>query len=159
VRPGTWLLVSLVVALVAACDDVPPQTPCQNIPAGGCPNTTTDVCQDPTCESIYDCVNGDWVYDSTCPVQEGGPGDDGGPPDAFEEPAAPRDAAGIDAPPGSGGGPGCPDLQSPDCSLDTAIACPSGECCDCEDLFYCQNGGWQPWGACVDGGLVPIGGP
>ncbi len=156
-RLVAWILVPVFVALAPACDEVPAQTPCQNIPTGGCPNNSDSVCQDPTCASIYDCVNGDWVYDYTCPAPEAGAAPDSSTPDAFEEQPTPRDAAGIDAPPGSGGGPGCPDLQSPDCSLDTALACPNGECCDCEDLWYCQNGGWLPWGQCVDGGLVPSG--
>jgi hypothetical protein len=64
--------------------------------------------------------------------------------------------ASIDAPPGAYGGPGCGALQSPDCSLGFALACPSG-CCDCEDLFVCENGGWNAWGSCtLEAGIQPF---
>jgi hypothetical protein len=54
---------------------------------------------------------------------------------------------------GAFGGPGCVDLQAPDCPLGLAISCPNG-CCGCEDLFVCRNGGWNLWGQCVDGGIT-----
>lgn len=55
---------------------------------------------------------------------------------------------------GAFGGPGCVDLQMPDCPLGVALTCPSG-CCGCEDLFVCKNGGWDLWGSCGVDGAVP----
>ena len=57
----------------------------------------------------------------------------------------------IDAPPGAFGGPGCGDLLEPDGALGVALAC-GASCCGCEDLFVCENGGWELWGTCGDAG-------
>lgn len=58
--------------------------------------------------------------------------------------------------PGAFGGPGCEDLEMPDCALGTALAC-GADCCGCGDLYTCQGGNWIPWGACVNGQPVPDG--
>ena len=68
----------------------------------------------------------------------------------------PRFDVSIDAPPGAYGGPGCVDLEQPDCSLGTALACGgTADCCGCQDLYVCSNGGWVPWGECTDAGITP----
>lgn len=152
-----WLVSALVVAFLAiasACGDGDTSDqPCTDIPTGGCPLQYGVSCEDPSCLAVYRC-NGDntWTLDHTCPGNDGGPVIDASPIDASDS-AVPRDAA-IDAPPGANGGPGCDALESPDCPLAFALACPSG-CCDCEDLFVCQNGGWNLWGSCsLDAGIV-----
>lgn len=143
------LLLAVLAAgvLFIACEDGTPPQHCQNIPAGGCPLSGANACEDPSCSAVYACrADGTWLLDHAC-----GPHDAG----AVVEAASPvqRDAS-IDAPPGAAGGPGCVDLQPPDCPLATALACSRG-CCDCEDLFVCQNGGWSAWGTCGDAGVTP----
>jgi hypothetical protein len=150
----TWLalcVLALGVAVTAAiaCSDAPNEQPCKNVPPGGCPLSHGFACDDPTCEAAYACEpGGAWRFDHACPPR------DAGPDALLDAPAAPppRDAA-IDVPPGAFGGPGCADLEPPDCPLGLALSC-SG-CCGCEDLFVCSDGGWAAWGACFDGGLVP----
>jgi hypothetical protein len=138
-------------ALFAACNDIPQGQTCKNIPDGGCPLSYGVACDDPSCAAAYACnPDGTWTLDHVCPHGEAGVADaallDRAPP-------PPRDAN-IDAPSGAFGGPGCPDLQPPDCSLGTALACPSNSCCGCEDLFVCSKGNWNLWGQCGDGGVI-----
>ncbi|MDB4936944.1 MAG: hypothetical protein JWP87_3916 [Labilithrix sp.] len=139
----------LALAALAACQgDAATADPCTNIPAGGCPLSRGVACQDPSCEAVYACrENNVWELSQTCPPHEGGV-----PREASSD--APVDAthafdAAIDAPPGASGGPGCEMLQTPDCTLGFALACPSG-CCGCEDLFVCENGGWTYWATCKE---------
>jgi hypothetical protein len=141
-----------LLALDVACDDTSTAAACVDIPANGCPDDDgADVCQDPTCSSAYSCQNGKWVFDRSCPPHDGGASDGG----SFVPESATRDVGVIDAPPGAYGGPGCVDLQPPDCSLGTALSCGGQQdCCGCEDLFVCDNGGWDLWGTCVDGGAM-----
>ncbi len=144
-------LASLLGALLAvpACSDVAADQACTSIPAGGCPLSRGVACEDPACEAVYACRAGNvWELDRTCPPREAGaPIVEAG----VDAPVV-RDAA-IDAPPGANGGPGCGPLQLPDCMLGFALVCPSG-CCDCEDLYVCQNGGWTVWGSCsADAGI------
>jgi hypothetical protein len=143
-------LASLAV-LVGACADDPAIVSCKNIPAGGCPRIG-NACIDPTCDVLYVCTaDGTWRRDRTCP-----PHDDAGvvaPDDADASDAAAIRDVEIDVP-GSSGGPGCANLESPDCPLATAAACPNGSCCGCEDLFVCRNGGWETWGTCGPDGVI-----
>ena len=152
-------LVLLVIlfggAVVVACEDTSPDVPCMNIPLGGCPNGGADACQDSTCYNIFNCVSGNWTLDHACPRPDAG-GDNSldAAPEAQEQSAF--DARGIDAPPGAGGGPGCIDLEMPDCALEVALVCSSSDCCGCQDLFVCQPSGWVAWGTCsADAGVVP----
>lgn len=144
--------VCLLCGTLAACTGGAPGAPCVDIPAGGCPTQRgADVCQDVTCSAVYDCNDGHWVLQQTCPPHgDSGAADGSG----VGHDAATADAA-VDAPPGAFGGPGCVDLQPPDCSLGSALACGgASDCCGCQDLFVCADGGWTPWGQCVDGGAV-----
>ena len=150
--------VALVALLVAACSSPPTPVVCKDIPSGGCPQDNgADPCQDTCdCRAVYDCADGKWVFDRACPAEA---------PDACaavqaDASDAPNEGAtrdvGIDAPPGSFGGPGCTDLEVPDCSLGTALLCMGAtDCCGCQDLWICQGGGWVPWGVCGDAGAVP----
>ncbi|MDB5221261.1 MAG: hypothetical protein JWO86_9188 [Myxococcaceae bacterium] len=146
-------LIAAVLAVLGACSDAATASPCSDIPAGGCPLSYGVACQDPTCEAVYSCqANKVWQLDHTCPPHEAGvpaeasseAGD--GASDAPSEGSRSFDAS-IDAPPGASGGPGCENLQAPDCSLGFALACPMG-CCGCEDLFVCQGGGWNYYATC-----------
>jgi hypothetical protein len=146
---------ALVLVLVAACAlagaslaggcSQQPIMPCRDIPEGGCPVQGGTACQDPTCVAAYACeADGGWTLVRACPAT------DGGPPDAGADAPGPSDAGyDIDAPPGAFGGPGCLDLQPPDCPLGTALVCPNA-CCGCTDLYVCDDGGWDPWGVCTD---------
>lgn len=149
-RSCALALASLVAGLMAtpACGDTATEHACTNIPAGGCPLGRGVSCQDPSCEAVYACRAGNaWELAHACPAHEAG-----APRDAAVEARPVVDAA-IDAPPGANGGPGCGPLQPPDCALGFALVCPSG-CCDCEDLFVCQNGAWVAWGTCsLDAGI------
>jgi len=148
-----FLASTLLVALAAlvACEDntVTPQR-CTDIPPGGCPLGHGVSCEDPSCEATYACEEGNvWSFVAKCPYREAG-----GPVDAFVPEGGSYDAN-IDAPPGAFGGPGCEDLEVPDCSLGAALAC-QANCCGCEDLFVCENGGWTLWGTCGDAGPVKM---
>jgi hypothetical protein len=140
--------VLVLVGVVACRDDAATVEQCTNIPAGGCPLSHGVACQDPSCEAIYACRSGNaWELDHTCPAHDASaPRESGADADATADASRPFDAS-ADAPPGANGGPGCGPLQTPDCSLGFALACPSG-CCDCEDLYVCQNGGWTYWATC-----------
>jgi hypothetical protein len=138
--------------LPLACQDALVAERCANIPAGGCPKSKANVCSDPACEAVYACTpDRTWSLEYACP-----PRDDGGAEASpiADGTAPPRDVR-IDAPPGAYGGPGCEELQLPDCSLGAALECPPGNCCGCEDVFVCESGGWKWWGACERGSLSP----
>jgi hypothetical protein len=150
--------IALAAVVVAACNgDIPQPIACHDIPDGGCPLGYGDPCTDPTCATAYQCddTSGAWVLDHACPAhpdagQDAEPRPDAG--DAADTGAA-RDVD-VDVP-GANGGPGCADLEPPDCPLGVAASCPGTDCCGCEDLFVCVNGGWDPWGYCGDGGITP----
>lgn len=148
-RFSARLVFSAAAWLVLACDSGPAPVTCYGIPDGGCPNEGTDTCIDPTCAAVYDCLaDGGWGLDYTCPVREGGA------MDAPVTDSMPSDAGyDVDAPPGAFGGPGCVDLQTPDCPLGTVLVC-GGGCCGCQDLYVCDDGGWDIWGQCTDAGPV-----
>ena len=149
------LFVVSFVALVssAGCQESLSQSPCKDVPAGGCPLAHGRACADPTCAAAYACnPDGTWTLDHVCAGHDASV-PEASAPDASDASAPPAfDAAGIDAA-GASGGPGCEPLQSPECSLGLALACPSG-CCGCEDLFVCDQGGWSPWGSCGDAGIT-----
>ena len=144
------------VLAASACSDPPTAVVCHGLAAPACPaDVDADVCGDPQCASVYSCDNGAWSLVQTCPGYSADaaahPAEAG--PDAFFSGDAP-----FDAPPGAFGGPGCGDLQDPDCSLGTALACGGAvNCCGCMDLYVCANGGWNLWGQCADGGVVSSG--
>ena len=145
-----WLLALVpmtILAIVSCQDQEVVAQPCTNIPAGGCPLSHGVACEDPACEAIYACREGNvWELRAPCPGR-----DAGGPTDAFVPETSNAVDANIDAPPGAFGGPGCGDLMEPDCALGIALAC-GATCCGCEDLFVCENGGWELWGTCGDAG-------
>lgn len=148
----SWM-VTVAVAGVVACEDASIAVPCSNIPPGGCPLSRGVACEDPACEAVYLCREGNvWELREHCPPREAGVVD-GGSADVASP--SPFDAGVYDVPPGAFGGPGCTSLQIPDCSLGLALACGEG-CCGCEDLFVCEDRGWNLWGACVDGRITPI---
>ena len=146
-------LTAAVLAILASCSDAPTAETCSDIPAGGCPLSNGVACQDPACTAVYACrPNKVWELDHACPPHDGGvpaeaSSEAGAAADASPEGSRPFDAS-IDAPPGASGGPGCGVLQAPDCTLGFALACPMG-CCGCEDLFVCQNGGWNYYATCT----------
>ncbi|WP_394834152.1 hypothetical protein LVJ94_47365 [Pendulispora rubella] len=141
---GAGAALLTLAAVAAGCEDsLITLAPCGEIPAGGCPRRG-DTCADVTCDAVYTCTEGAWTRIATCPTREAGPRFDAGNDDA--DAAPPSDASWLDVP-GSNGGPGCADLEPPDCPLGLAASCPNG-CCGCEDLFVCRNRGWEFWGTC-----------
>jgi hypothetical protein len=170
-RQALWIgALAAAVGAAADCEDGSPALPCVNAPPGGCPaDDGADVCADPSCDAVYACQDGRWVFDRACsaPRPDGGvesgalqrdatPGPDAaGSPDATAPSADAAVDAAIDAPPGAFGGPGCVALQPPDCSLGVALSCGAGAaCCGCDQFFVCADGGWNVWGDCVDGAVV-----
>jgi hypothetical protein len=139
-------------AASTACSDTAAPLLCTGIPDGGCPRSHGVACDDPACAAVYACFSGVWSLDHACPARDAG-ATDARDIDAGDAALSPRDA-GFDVPPGASGGPGCADLEPPDCTLATALACPSNSCCGCEDLFVCRDAGWLAWGACGDGGAI-----
>ena len=150
-----WGAAFVLVAITAAwaCGDDPVAPMCAAIPAGGCPSSIGPACNDPSCASIYACVEpGSWRLLRECPARDAG-ADASTTGDAASDAPLLRDVQ-IDVP-GANGGPGCGALEPPDCMLGFAAACPVG-CCGCEDLFVCGGGSWNAWGTSGDGGaLVP----
>jgi hypothetical protein len=152
------VLVAAGASVVAesACDNPPIPVVCQDLAAPACPtDLDADVCSDVECASVYACDNGTWTFVQTCPNYSADAGVH--PFEAGPEASGEVDAP-FDAPPGAFGGPGCTDLEEPDCPLGTALACQhSFDCCECIDLFVCDDGGWELWGECGDGGVTPNG--
>lgn len=145
-------LVLACLLFASACDSVPTETPCHAVPDGGCPvDNGANVCEDPSCDAVYACVDGGWSLRQVCPPHphDAAPASvDGG------EGGSVFDAS-IDVPPGGNGGPGCNELQMPDCPAGEGLACvQTPDCCGCVDLWVCDDGGWNPWGECVDGGII-----
>lgn len=141
------LATGLLLFLAAGCDDSIAPAACRDIPDGGCPLAAGAVCQDPSCAAAYACqADGTWALDHVCAGQDASAADAGVPP---QSDAGLRDVS-TDVE-GAFGGPGCIDLQPPDCPLGTALACAQG-CCGCESLFVCRDAGWDPWGVCDDAG-------
>lgn len=139
--------------LLLSCDNPPEQTTCVNVPDGGCPlDNGANVCQDPTCNAVYACgADGGWILQQVCPPH---------PHDASTADVADASEGGaefdvkIDVPPG-GYGTGCPSLELPDCTAAEGLACVNTvDCCGCLDLWVCDNGGWDIWGECADGGIT-----
>jgi hypothetical protein len=161
------LLVALVVALLVptlgACNSLAVPPSCADIPDGGCPEDNgAQVCADPTCNAVYVCDDGNWSYVMACPAHPHEAGVDAALEAEAEAEAAASDATKLPdvpfvVPPGAYGGASCEDPQLPDCWLGTAIACEgTADCCGCQDLWLCQNGGWVSWGQCTASGqLVP----
>lgn len=150
-------LAASALALLPSCEDSETAQPCTDIPPGGCPLSRGRACDDPACEAAYACRPGNvWELDRVCPPRaDAGARDAGGAIDGADATDSLGYDASFDAPPGAHGGPGCSALQAPDCSLGFALACPSS-CCDCEDLFVCENGGWTSWGTCTpSAGIQP----
>lgn len=146
-----WVILACV--LCCACDSVPTETPCHDVPDGGCPlDNGANVCMDPTCNAAYACIDGGWILEHVCPPQ---PHDGSSPPPVDAGEGGSTFDASIDVPPGGNGGPGCTDLQMPDCTAAEGVACVNmTACCGCTDLYVCDDGGWNLWGECVDGGIV-----
>jgi hypothetical protein len=149
------LVAPVVGAVLGApgCYNPPAEVVCQDLAPPACPtDQDADVCIDVECASVYTCSpNGAWTFVANCPnynPEAGVHPFEAGPESGYEFDAP------FDAPPGTFGGPGCVDLEMPDCSLGTALACAGAQdCCGCMDLFVCDDGGWVPWGECADGGV------
>lgn len=155
----TSLLLALrlcgLLLLLVGCDSEPNSVTCTDVPDGGCPlDNGANVCMDPTCNAVYACgADGGWILQQVCPPH---PHDASAPVDASDagEGGAEFDVK-IDVPPGGNGGPGCTGLELPDCTAAEGLACVNTvDCCGCVDLWVCDNGGWDIWGECVDGGIV-----
>jgi hypothetical protein len=139
------LLVGAAVAL--ACSDPLLESYCTGIPEGGCPSDDPSTCAhdagpdggsgDPSCAALYthspSCV---WTFVQKCagfvPPKDAARDANDGADAAFEG--------------------GCPALESPDCPLDL-VDC-GKSCCGCETLYVCNDGGWNLWGQCPDGGVT-----
>ena len=165
-------LAAAALGLALACSDPLIESYCMGIPQGGCPSNQPSTCAhdagpdgesgDPSCAALYthspSCV---WTLVQTCPGYV--------PPKDATAASDAHDAAddvhlelrdaGFVLPDGAGGGDGCVDLESPDCPLELAVACGGTSCCGCETLYVCSGGGWNTWGQCVDGRIVPSSSP
>jgi hypothetical protein len=168
-RPGVAVLGCTLATLLAALacgafGDLSDEQACHDIPKGGCPGfvandgNATANCADPSCSALYSCqTDGGWNFIADCPVVDAGP-DRLPVPDARVVEASRRRDVDFDVPPGASGGPGCIALQQcqGDCPLSVGIACPEGQCCGCCEFYVCDDGGWNDWGYCDEGGaLVP----
>lgn len=164
-RLAAGRLSSLAIVAIVACEAAPPAERCTGIPEGGCPLSRGVACEDRSCRAVFACLPGNtWELRATCPPLDGDAAADtwdaAASLDASSEPA--RDAS-FPLPRGANGGPGCGELQLPDCSVGVAATCGAG-CCGCEDIFVCAAGVWEHWGYCdasgalvlaSDGGVIP----
>ncbi len=153
-------VVAALAAVALGCDQRSFSVPTcagTSIPSNACPVLEDDSeCADPCCAAAYSCNDGTWTLEHACASYDDGAHCPDSSPPAVPE-ASVCDAEGLDAPAGSNGGPGCIDLQPPDCPLGEVLAC--GLSCaalGCESLFYCQDGEWINWGECTDGGPEPV---
>lgn len=155
-----WILVSFAVlalagtgAAIFACDGEKIDVTCDQIPDGGCPASgDADLCTaDPTCAAVYTCTDKRWIRLTTCAARPSEP--DAAP---AVDASSSKDASAFDGslPEGAWGGPGCLDLQLPDCSLGLASTCGGKSCCDCEDVFVCSGGAWALYGSCQNGQIT-----
>jgi len=158
--------IGMLAASVPACDGtLIAALDCPRIPEGGCPESgaTRNGCDDGACSALYECRalnatgrEGSWSFVRECPARPARL--DAGLGDAATDAAdgAARDAAAVpaDLPPGATGGPGCIDLELPDCALGVGYGC-SSACCGCEELFVCVDGGWDSWGFCQNDAPTP----
>jgi hypothetical protein len=165
-KASLFFLVTMLASAAACSQPDPIPTPCDNIPANGCPDDSECAdacCADPCCAAAYSCNDGTWSLEHTCSsfnlaacLRDSGSDSPTSPVDA-----ACFDAAGINLPSGASAsqGPGCIDLEPPDCPLGEVLSCnpnSTDPCFGCASLFYCQNGNWIPWGICSDdGGVAP----
>jgi len=142
---------AVAIALASACSSGFAQTPCGEIPLDGCPTDRGGSCEDETCATLYDCVDGRWVLSETCDQAGGGAGGHGGSAAGGTGAAGGCEGVLFDH---QGEVSGCtPDLQLPDCP---AVA---GESCHpcttgCVDFFMCTADGWQVVGYCDQEGHV-----
>lgn len=161
-RPMRLLVLALSAGTaVAACEGtlIAP-TDCGEIPAGGCidKGSTVDQCEDRSCTALYAChaldpvepIRGAWEPQRECPARPA-PELDASAVDAATEAGRGRSDAAFppDLPSGAFGGPDCVSLELPDCALAVGYGCTTN-CCGCEELFVCANGGWDSWGTCVE---------
>ena len=145
--------VATTVALATGCDQADPVAkPCRDIPSNGCPLLDDDSeCADPCCAAAYACDDGESSFEHTC---SGFWGCDAGTTTVADDAGGYCDVGAIDAPVGASGGPGCEELEAPDCPLSEALVCSATPCLGCDDFFACVNGGWIRWAGCLaDGGV------
>lgn len=148
----------------AACSSGLSSRSCGEIPGDGCPVERGGTCDDPSCDALYSCDDGQWVLVKTCPPDgTGGAGASG----------SGGSAAGGSAGGGWGGGggsdctpadidhtgeaSGCdPDLvEVPDCPVEAAESC--HPCLTgCVDFFLCKAGGWELVAYCTEDGQVVV---
>jgi hypothetical protein len=154
----TATLAAIFVATACTVTDAN-QSPCRNVPAGGCPLSHGEACSDPACQAAYACnPDGTWSLDHVCPASEAGADASDGATSDADAGASLFDAT-VDAPPGAFGGSCAPPLQDTDCQLGTALSCNhagTDPCCGCQDLYTCgTDGTWSLWGYCAaDAGIV-----
>jgi hypothetical protein len=133
--------------LPAACGSAPEIKLCGQIPGNGCPVGRGGTCEDPTCDALYDCLDGAWRPVESCPGGTGGGAPDaGGSSDGCEKVVLDH----------TGETTGCtPDLQSPDCPAVAAETCVETACLtDCIDFFLCKPDGWTLVAYCNEEGEV-----
>ncbi|MFO0658218.1 MAG: hypothetical protein U0165_00065 [Polyangiaceae bacterium] len=139
---------ALALMLASGCDDGRIPSSCGAIPdPNGCPNDSSDVCNDLTCSGVYACrSSGQWELVRTCPAHPDAGTDASHDADASDD--ASQSDAGCGEAPDSGdlnSGAGCPSLQAPDCDVSVALSCPAQACITgCESFLVCIDGAWAP---------------
>jgi hypothetical protein len=139
-RAPLFALGILGLSLSAGCPELPVPMPCGQIPAGGCPLGRGGTCDDPTCDGLYDCVDGSWTRAVPC-SPDGGAGTGGGggaePGDAGPDACTPVNVN------THGQTSDCGGLENPDCPIEAAGSCEETACLTgCLDFFVCEQGSW-----------------
>lgn len=120
----------------------------------GCPVGRGGTCEDPSCSSLYDCVQGSWVLAEACEPTHGAGGAGGsGSASTGGEGGVMCNGVTIDR---TGEAVGCsPPLQEPDCPAGAAELCrPCSTVC--VDFFLCTEDGWEAVAFCDGEGNVIV---
>jgi hypothetical protein len=158
---ATLLATAAALTVAAACDDGGAIQTCEGsvIPSNACEVLEDDSeCTDPCCAAAYQCVGNTWSLAHACPGYSASKCSDGATTSVTNLQEAGVCDAAVALPPGANGGPGCIDLEPPDCPVGEVLTCGAASCVQsaCEALWYCEDGEWWEWGTCdADGGLVP----
>jgi hypothetical protein len=121
--------------------------------ADACPVGRGGTCDDETCSSLYNCLDGRWVLVETCDQQVGGGGSTSSSVGGGGGGGAACNGVEVDR---TGESQGCsPPLQEPDCPAAAAELCRPCETV-CIDFFLCRDSGWEAVAHCDEGGNVVV---
>jgi hypothetical protein len=145
---------------LCGCQELDLGEPCSALPSKtACPRSRGGSCSDTTCSAIYNCLDGKWVFEESCPNFQANNGSDAGLDAGLDAQDGSSPEAGlcsplVDLPPSD---VGCSTLQEPECDQAVMQSCPENACSTgCEVFLRCVKGEWQDLlvGYCSEGELL-----